>query len=99
MVFREALSDPLRMRLALIPRLGQIPAPAETLRLAVERFGPPASDQRVLLDDPAATRATRLREAIRQARAAAGPEAALRVLAIDPDSRLPERRSVLAPYE
>ncbi|HET9102823.1 MAG TPA: hypothetical protein VFN55_05665 [Solirubrobacteraceae bacterium] len=99
MVFREALSDALRMRLALVPRLGQIPAPAETLRLAVDRFGPPACDQRVLLDDPAATRATRLREAIRQARVAAGPEAALRVLAIDPDSRLPERRSVLAPYE
>lgn len=99
MVFREALSDPLRMRLALTPRLAQIPAPAETLRLAVERFGPAASDQRVLLDDPAAARAARLREAIRQARAAAGPEAALRVLEVDPDSRFPERRSVLAPYE
>lgn len=98
-VFREALSDPLRMRLALTPRLALLPAPAETLRLAVERFGPPATDQRVLLDDPAAARAARLREAIRQARAAAGPEAALRVLEVDPDSRFPERRSVLAPYE
>jgi protein ImuB len=98
-VFREALSDPLRMRLALDPRLTAMPAPAEILRLAVERFGPTASDQRVLLDDPAAARAGRLREAIGQARAAAGPEAALRVLEIDPDSRLPERRSVLAPYE
>jgi protein ImuB len=47
-VFREALSDPLRMRLALTPRLAQMPAPAEMLRLAVERFGPPASDQRPL---------------------------------------------------
>jgi protein ImuB len=98
-VFREALSDPLRMRLALVPRLAVMPAPAEILRLAVERFGPAASDQRVLLDDPAAARAARLREAIGQARAAAGPEAALRVLEIDPDSRFPERRSVLAPYE
>ena len=98
-VFREALSDPLRMRLALVPRLAVIPAPAEILRLAIERFGPAASDQRVLLDDPAAARAARLREAIGQARAAAGPEAALRVLEVDPDSRFPERRSVLAPYE
>ena len=98
-VFREALSDPLRMRLALTPRLAVMPAPAEILRLAVERFGPAASDQRVLLNDPAAARAVRLREAIRQARAAAGPEAALRVLEVDPDSRFPERRSVLAPYE
>jgi len=52
-----------------------------------------------LLDDPAAARAARLREAIRQARAVAGPDAALRVLEVDPDSRFPERRAVLAPFE
>ena len=98
-VFREALADPVRMRLALVPHLAQMPAPAEELRLAVERFGPLASDQRPLLEDPAAARAARLREAIRQARAAAGPEAALRVLEVDPDSRFPERRAVLAPFE
>jgi protein ImuB len=98
-VFREALADPVRMRLALAPRLALMPAPAESLRLAVERFGPPASDQRYLLEDPAAARAARLREAIRQTRAAAGPDAALRVLEIDPDSRFPERRAVLAPFE
>jgi protein ImuB len=89
----------VRMRLALAPRLALMPAPAEQLRLAVERFGPPASDQRGLLDDPAAGRAARLREAIRQARAAVGPDAAMRVLEVDPDSRFPERRAVLAPFE
>lgn len=98
-VFREALADPVRMRLVLTPRLGLMPAPAEKIRLAVEHFGPPTSDQRPLLKDPAAARAARLREAIRQARAAAGPEAALRVLAVEPDSRFPERRAVLAPFE
>jgi nucleotidyltransferase/DNA polymerase involved in DNA repair len=98
-VFREALADPVRMRVALAPHLTKMPAPAERLRLAVERFGPPASDQRALLEDPAAARAARLREAIRQARAAAGPDAALRVLEVDPDSRFPERRAVLAPFE
>jgi protein ImuB len=98
-VFREALADPVRMRLALAPRLALMPAPAEVMRLSVERFGPLASDQRALLDDPAAARAARLREAIRQARAAAGPDAALRVLEVDPDSRFPERRAVLAPFE
>jgi protein ImuB len=98
-VFREALADPARMRLALTPRLALVPAPAELLRLSVERFGPPASDQRPLLDDPAAARAARLREAIRQTRAAAGPDAALRVLEVDPGSRFPERRAVLTPFE
>jgi protein ImuB len=98
-VFREALADPVRMRLALAPRLALMPAPAEELRLAVERFGPPASDQRGLLDDPAEARRARLREAIRQTRAAAGSDAALRVLEVDPDSRFPERRAVLTPFE
>jgi protein ImuB len=98
-VFREALADSVRMRLALGPRLALMPAPAERLRLSVERFGPLASDQRTLLQDPAVARAARLREAIRQTRVAAGPDAALRVLEVDPDSRLPERRAVLAPFE
>jgi protein ImuB len=98
-VFREALADPVRMRLVLAPRLALMPAPAEVLRLAVERFGPPVSDQRGLLDDPAAARAARLREAIRQTRTAAGPDSALRILEIDPDSRVPERRAVLTPFE
>jgi protein ImuB len=98
-VFREALADPVRMRLALAPRLALMPAPAQQLRLAVERFGPHAGDQRGLLEDPVAARTARLREAIRQARAAAGPDAALRILEVDPESRVPERRAVLTPFE
>jgi protein ImuB len=99
MTFRESLSDPLRMRLALTPRLQLLPAPAQALGLAVERFGPPTSDQQALLEEPARARAARLREAIRQVRAGAGPDGALRVLNIDPRSRFPERRSVLTPFE
>ena len=44
MVFREPLADPLRMRLALAQRLTLLPAPAERLRLSVERFGPPHAE-------------------------------------------------------
>jgi protein ImuB len=98
-VFREPLADAARMRLALGQRLTLLPAPAEGLRLAVERFGPPHPDGRALFDDGTAQRRSRLREAVRQVRAVAGPEGALRVLAIDPDSRVPERRAVLAPFE
>ena len=98
-VFREALADPVRIRLALTPKLALIPAPVEVLKLAIESLGPPTSDQRALLEDPAAARRARLREAIRQARVAAGPDAALRVLEVDPESRFPERRAVLAPFE
>jgi protein ImuB len=97
--FREALADAQRMRLALAQRLQLLPAPAERLRLAVERFGPPASDQRSLLDEAVAVRRARLREAVSQARAAAGPDAALRVLAVEAESRVPERRVVLTPFD
>ena len=98
-VFREPLSDAARMRLVLAQRLAQLPAPAEALRLSVERFGPSHPGGRALFDDRAAQRRARLREAIRQVRAVAGPEGALRVLAVDPDSRVPERRAVLTPFE
>ncbi|MFP5364431.1 MAG: hypothetical protein ACLGI5_17070 [Thermoleophilia bacterium] len=98
-VFREALADAQRMRLALGGRLALLPAPAEVLELMVERFGPPNADARALFDDGAARRDERLREAVRQARAVAGPDAALRVLEIDPDSRVPERRVVLTPFD
>ncbi|MDA0179527.1 hypothetical protein OJ997_04410 [Solirubrobacter phytolaccae] len=99
LTFREALADPRRMRLALGGRLSELPAPADSLRLRVEAFGPPNGDQRSLLAEPAAIRRARLREAVRQTRAAAGPDAALRILAVDPDSRVPERRLALAPWE
>ena len=73
MTFREALADPRRMRLAITGRLTELPAPADSLRLRVEAFGPPSGDQRSLLAEPATIRRARLREAVRQTRAAAGP--------------------------
>ncbi|MCW3017260.1 MAG: hypothetical protein JWO02_4352 [Solirubrobacterales bacterium] len=98
-VFREPLADPGRMRLVLALRLGLLPAPANILRLAVERFGPPHAPGAALFEDATTVRRARLREAVRQARLAAGPDAALRVLCVEPDSRVPERRAVLAPFE
>jgi protein ImuB len=98
-VFRESIADPSRMRLALGGQLAKLPAPAETLRLAADRFGPPHAAGDALFDDGHAQRRARLAEAVRQARAAAGPDAALRVLEVDPGSRVPERRAVLAPFE
>jgi protein ImuB len=96
-VFREALSDPQRIGLMLSAPLLTLPAPAAELTLAVERFGPAASEQGTLGDQDRAVRAARLGEAIAQTRALAGRDAALRALCVDPDSRVPERRVVLAP--
>jgi protein ImuB len=96
---RSASADPQRIRLALASRLAELPAPAESLALEVVAFGPPATDQGRLLDEEGAARRARLGEAVHQARQAAGEGAAMRVLDIDPDSRVPERRSVLAPLD
>jgi protein ImuB len=105
-VFRQALCDPERIWLALSVRLLSLPAPAAVLGLVAERFGPPASEQDTLFDQtpvgptvsaarPSA-RTARLREAVAQVRAVAGQDAALRAVCVDPDSRVPERRVVLA---
>ena len=95
---RHASADPERIRLSLAPKLAGLPGPSESLALEVESFGPPAHDQGRLLDEDGAARGARLAEAVRQARQAAGEGAALRVLEVDPGSRLPERRAVLAPF-
>ena len=98
-VFREATADAARIRLAAAARLALLPAPAQALSLAADRLGPPHAHGDALFEDGAARRDARLREAVRQARAAAGPHAALRVLVVDPDSRVPERHAVLTPFE
>ncbi len=97
-VLREALSAPRRLCLALAPRLTLLPAPATELRLAAERFGPPEGGQGSLLESGHELRRACLREAVAQMRVAVGPEAALRALYVDPDSRVPERRVVLTPF-
>ena len=103
-VFRQALGDPERIWLALSLRLQALPAPAAALELATERFGPPAGEQGALFEEDRArhrarggARAARMREALAQVRAVAGRDAALRAVCVDPDSRVPERRVVLAP--
>ena len=95
---RRPSADPERLLLAIAPRLERVPAPAVALALEVAAFGPPAADQRGLVDDPAAARRGRLRDAVRQVRQAAGDDAVMHVLEVDPVSRWPERRAVLAPW-
>ena len=94
---RRPSAHPELLGLVLAPRLADLPGPAAELRLEVEAFGPPAREQAALREEHDARRG-RLGEAIRQVRQAAGDAAALRVLEVDPGSRVPERRAVLAPY-
>ena len=100
MTFREALADPRRMRLVLAPRLAELPAPADVAAPARRGLRPAGRATSARCSpSPPPIRAARLREAVRQARAVAGPDAALRILPVDPDSRVPERRLALAPWD
>jgi protein ImuB len=96
-VFRQALCDRERILLALSARLTKLPAPAATLSLGVERFGSAGGEQLQVLDEARAARAARLHDAVAQVRAAAGEDAALRAVCVELDSRVPERRVMLAP--
>lgn len=95
---RSATSSAERLGLALRPRLGDLTAPAVTLALRALELAPAGGEQGTLARDPAELRRERLAEAVRQVRASAGRDAVLRVLEVDPGSRVPERWAALAPY-
>jgi nucleotidyltransferase/DNA polymerase involved in DNA repair len=94
---RRASADRGRLADALLPHLALLPAPAATLRLEAMALGPESGDQ-LTLSSPEQERHRRISEAVRQTRSAAGADSVLRVLEIDPESRVPERREVLMPY-
>jgi protein ImuB len=97
-VMREAIADRQRILDALTAPLGLLPAPAVALGLAVEQFGPATADQTTLLDSERIARDERRRKAVAQVQALAGPYALLRTLVVDPDSRMPERRTLFTPW-
>jgi protein ImuB len=94
---RRASADPNRLSDALLPHLALLPAPASTLRLEAVALGPETGEQ-LTLSEPDQERRRRISEAVRQTRSAAGADSVLRVLEVDPDSRVPERREVLMPF-
>jgi protein ImuB len=97
-VLREASADRERLLLALAPKLGELPGPAAALALRAVELGPLAYDQGGLERSPEERRRERIAEAVRQARAAGGRDAVLRVLEVEPGSRVPERRAMLTPF-
>ena len=94
---RRASADRARLGDALLPHLALLPSPAATLRLEAMALGPETGDQ-LTLSSPEQERRRRISEAVRQTRSAAGADAVLRVLEVDPESRVPERREVLMPF-
>jgi protein ImuB len=94
---RSAATERERLTALLLPQLALLPGPAATLRLEAVALGPAGGEQ-LTLASPEQERRRRISEAVRQTRAAAGPDAVLRVLEVDPGSRVPERRDALMPF-
>ena len=97
LALRAAATERERLLLVLAPLLEQLPGPAAVLRLEAVALGPAAGEQ-LSLASPEQQRRRRIGEAVRQARVAGGSEAVLRVLEVDPSSRVPERRELLMPF-
>lgn len=95
---RSASAERTRLLLAAVPKLGSLPAPAAELGVRVLELGPKAGDQAPLARSQVEDRRSRLGEAVRQTRTAAGRDAVLQVLEVDSGSPVPERRSLLTPW-
>jgi protein ImuB len=96
---REPTADPARLRLALAPKLQELPAPALKLRLEVGELAEHTGEQLELLAAEGEAGRARLREGLRQVRAAVGAGGVSTVVEVAPWSRIPEARALLVPRD
>ena len=95
---REPSSDRKLLEMVATPRLIALGTPIDQIAIELSALTD-AHRQGTLLRAEGEERRERRAEAVRQVRAAVGRDAALRVVAVAPESRLPERRFALAPEE
>jgi protein ImuB len=96
---REPTADPARLRTALGPKLAELPAPALKLRLEVAALAEHTGEQLELLAAEGEMLRGRLREGLRQVRAAVGAGGVATVVEVAPWSRVPEARALLVPRD
>ena len=98
LTLREPSADPDRIRVALSPRLAELPAPVAELRLELVELTEPTGHQLELLAAGAEDR-SRLRDGLRQVRASTGSGSVCTVVEVAPWSRVPESRALLVPKD
>ena len=98
LTLREPSADPDRIRVALSPRLAELPAPVDELRLELVELTEPTGPQLELLAAGAEDR-SRLRDGLRQVRASTGSGSVCTVVEVAPWSRVPESRALLVPKD
>ena len=98
MTLREPSAEADRIRIALAPKLADLPAPVVELRLELVELTEAAGRQLELLAAGAEDR-TRLREGLRQVRASTGSGSVCTVVEVAPWSRIPETRALFVPRD
>lgn len=99
LTLREATAEPDRLRLALAPKLVDLPAPALALRLELGELAESVGTQGELVRPRGSRLRERLRDGLRQVRLAAGLDAVCTVVEVAPWSRIPESRAILVPRD
>jgi len=98
LTLREPSAEADRIRIALAPRLAELPAPVLELRIELVELTNPAGRQLELLAAGAEDR-SRLSEGLRQVRASTGSGSVCTVVEVAPWSRIPETRALFVPRD
>ncbi len=96
---REPTADPARLRLALGPKLAELPAPVLKLRLEVVELAEGGGEQLELVRAEGDVLQGRLKQGLRQVKAAVGAGGVSMVVEVAPWSRIPEARALLVPRD
>jgi protein ImuB len=96
---RDATADRDRLRLALAPKLAELPAPITKLGLEVVDLAQAVGQQLELVRAEGEELRAHLSEGLRQVRAGAGSGAVCSVVEVAPWSRMPEQRALLVPRD
>ena len=96
---RDATAERDRLRLALGPKLGELPAPVTRLAIEVVELAQSTGQQLELVRAEGAELRSHLTEGLRQVRAGAGSGAVCSVVEVAPWSRIPEQRALLVPRD
>jgi protein ImuB len=96
---RDATAERDRLRLALTPKLAELPAPVMKLKLELVSLAESTGNQLELVQSEGTELRAHLSEGLRQVRAGVGSGAVSTVVEVAPWSRIPEQRALLVPRD
>ena len=99
LTLREPAAERDRLRIALAPKLAELPAPALELRLELVELTEEGGRQLELVKPTGAELRGRLKEGLRQVRASTGGGSVCSVVEVAPWSRIPEARALFIPRD